>query len=57
MTILFAILATLWWLAIWGIFEILTKNYTDKQKLIIYIFMLGLILCIIAFFPRILDHL
>ena len=57
MTIFFVILATLWWLAIWGIFEIITKNYTDTQKMCIYIVILGIVLITIAFFPQALNHL
>ncbi len=57
MTVVFAILATLWWIAIWGIFEIITKNYSEKQKLVIYIIILGIVFMTIAFFPKILNHL
>lgn len=57
MTIVFAILATLWWLAIWGIFELYTKEYTDDEKFRTYITILGVVCITIAFFPKVLTHL
>jgi hypothetical protein len=57
MTILFAILATLWWLAIWGTFDIFTKHYTEREKLTVYVVIMGVVLVTIAFFPKILNHL
>lgn len=57
MTIFFVILATLWWLAIWGLFEILTKHYTEEEKLRTYIIILGIVFITIAFFPQALNHL
>jgi len=57
MTIVFAILATLWWLAIWGIFELYTKEYSDDEKLRTYITILGVVCITIAFFPKVLTHL
>ena len=31
MSIVFALVATMWWIAIWGLFELATKNYTDEE--------------------------
>ena len=57
MTIIFAILATLWWLSIWGIFEILTDKYTNDEKMKLYLLMLGVIIVVICFFPKVINHL
>ena len=57
MTIIFAILATLWWLSIWGIFEILTDKYTNDEKMKLYLLMIGVIIVVICFFPKVINHL
>lgn len=57
MTIIFATLAILWWIAIWGIFEIITQDYTDNEKLKLYFIMLGFVIIIFCFFPKFIDHL
>lgn len=57
MIIFFVILATLWWVAIWGIFEIITKHYTEEEKFRLYLVILGVVFITIAFFPQALNHL
>jgi hypothetical protein len=56
MSILFALLGTLWWISIWGIFEIATKRYTEQEKLKTYILIIGLAVVIVCFFPKILRY-
>ena len=56
MTILFALLGVLWWISIWGIFEIATKRYTEEEKLKVYYLIICLCIVIVCFFPKILEH-
>jgi hypothetical protein len=56
MTIVFALVATMWWIAIWGLFELATKNYTDEEKAKVYIVVIGLVMVTVCFFPRVLNH-
>ena len=57
MSIIFAILATLWWISIWGLVEIATKKYTDEEKMRLYFIILGIIIVAVCFFPRVINHL
>jgi hypothetical protein len=57
MTLIFAILATLWWISIWGLFEIITKEYSDEQKVKVYLIILGIVFVILCFFPKVINHL
>lgn len=57
MTIIFATLAILWWIAIWGLFDIMTQHYTDDEKVKLYLIMLGFVVIIVCFFPKFIDHI
>lgn len=57
MTIIFALVAIVWWIAIWGLFDLITKDYTDNEKTKIYLIMIGLVIIIVCFFPHVLSHL
>jgi hypothetical protein len=56
MTLLFALIATLWWIAIWGLFELATKNYTDEEKAKVYFLIIALVIITVCFVPRVLNH-
>jgi hypothetical protein len=56
MSILFALLGTLWWISIWGLFEIATKRFTEQEKLKTYIVIIGIAIVIVCFFPKILRY-
>lgn len=56
MSIIFALVATMWWIAIWGLFELATKNYTDEEKARTYFVVIALVIVIVCFFPRVLNH-
>jgi predicted secreted protein len=57
MTLVFAFFAILWWIAIWGLFDIATKNYTDEQRVRLYFLMIGIIIVFVCFFPDFLYHI
>jgi hypothetical protein len=56
MTLIFALIVTMWWIAIWGLFELATKDYTDNEKAKIYFVIIALVIVTICFFPRVLNH-
>jgi predicted membrane channel-forming protein YqfA (hemolysin III family) len=57
MLIVSAIVAIIWWIAIWGLFDIYTEDKPKDEKIKIYLVMLGLVLCIILFFPHLINRL
>lgn len=57
MILMFALIVIFWWIAIWGLFELTIKDYTDNDKAKVYLFIIAIIIIIVCFFPRILYHL
>lgn len=50
----FALIAVLWWVAMWGIIDLLINDWTKIQKFIFYLTLLGIIFISIYAFPDIL---
>jgi hypothetical protein len=57
MYIIPAILAVFWWIAIWGLFDIYTENKTKHEKIKLYLLMIGFIIIILCFFPKVINYL
>jgi len=57
MQILFALIAIFWWIAIWGIHDILVENWSKEQKIYLYISIIGLVGIIVLLFPDIVKRL
>jgi hypothetical protein len=57
MKIAFAFLVIIWWICIWGLSDILTENWTRKQKLIAYTVGAIAVIGVTVFFPGLLDRL
>jgi len=57
MQILFALIAIFWWIAIWGIHDILVENWSKEQKIYLYISIIGLVGIIVLLFPNIVKRL
>lgn len=57
MKVISIIIVVFLWMAVWGIFDIFTEDKTNDEKIKIYIVILGIIICIICFFPDILYHI
>jgi hypothetical protein len=57
MKIVFAILAIFWWIAIWGLSDLLTESWTREQKFRLYVGILIVIAMIVYVFPDMLDRL
>jgi len=57
MKIAFAILAIFWWIAIWGLSDLLTESWTREQKFRLYVGIVVGIAIIIYVFPDLMDRL
>lgn len=53
MQILFAIIAVFWWIAIWGLTDILIEKWSREQKIYLYSSILSLVAVIVCIFPDI----
>jgi hypothetical protein len=47
-----AILAVFWWIALWGLFDAYTEHFTKEEKIKTYLLILGIIIVIVCFFPK-----
>ena len=57
MRIAFALIAIFWWIAIWGLVDIGTEDWTRTEKAHLYIGILLTIALIYNFFPSVLQWL
>ena len=55
--ILIALLVVFWWIAVWGLSDLLTENWTREQKFRLYVSILVVIGIVLAVFPEILYKL
>jgi hypothetical protein len=51
MQIAFALIAVFWWIAIWGLSDLLTEDWSRTQKFELYVAMLMAIGAIVWMFP------
>lgn len=57
MQIAFALIVVFWWIAIWGLSDLLTETWTREEKLRLYVAMLIFVAIIVTVFPDILARL
>jgi hypothetical protein len=57
MRIAFALVAIFWWIAIWGLVDIATEEWTRTEKTQFYVTILLVITVLYLFFPSILQKL
>jgi hypothetical protein len=57
MKILFALIAIFWWVAIWGLSDLATQDWTSEEKFKLYIGLIIFVLVCILAFPDIVDHI
>ena len=57
MQIAFALIAVFWWVAIWGLIELMVEGWTRKQRFMLYVAMLALILVTVLIFPDFANRL
>jgi hypothetical protein len=43
------------WIAIWGLFDTYTEHLTKDEKTKLYLVILGIIIVIVCFFPKVLH--
>jgi len=53
----FALVAVLWWVAMWGLIDLFIHDWTKMSKFIFYLTLLGIIFILIYVFPDILQVL
>jgi hypothetical protein len=56
MQIIFAIIAIFWWIAIWGLKDILVQDWSREQKLYLYVSILVIVSIIVYNFPKIVKR-
>lgn len=54
---MFATVAMFWWIAIWGLSGIFTEEWTNEQKIKLYISMIIGVLITIWIFPSIVNKI
>jgi len=57
MQIAFALLAILWWIAVWGLSDLLTHDWTNKQKFMYYCGLLVFVGIVVYINPSIIKRL
>jgi hypothetical protein len=50
-----AIIALLWWVAMWGLIELSIEDLTKKQRFIVFISFLGIVIILLQIFPHALN--
>jgi len=56
MQIAFALIAVFWWIAVWGLSDLLTEDWTRQSKFQLYISTLIMIGIIVWIFPSIVKR-
>jgi hypothetical protein len=57
MQILFALIAVLWWIAFWGLEQLLVEDWSREAKFYFYITLLLLVGIVVWMFPRVIKRL
>jgi hypothetical protein len=57
MQILFALVAVFWWVAMWGLIDLATEDWTRAEKAQLYVGILLVVALIVIFFPCALGRL
>jgi hypothetical protein len=57
MQIIFAIVTIFWWVAIWGLKDILVQDWSREQKFYLYISILFVVAIVVYVFPDIIKRL
>jgi hypothetical protein len=56
MQIIFAIIAVFWWIAIWGLKDILVEDWSKEQKIYLYLSFLFLVTIVVFIYPDIIKR-
>jgi hypothetical protein len=53
MQIAFAVIAVFWWIAVWGLSDLMVEDWTREAKFHLYVATLVMIAIIVWFYPNI----
>jgi hypothetical protein len=56
MALVLITLVILWWIAVWGLFDMLILHFTRGEKAVIYIILLISIVILLQLNPKLLDY-
>jgi hypothetical protein len=56
MQILFAVIVIFWWIAIWGLKDILVEDWTREQQIYLYVSMMSFVAISVFLFPDIIRR-
>ncbi len=56
MQILFAIIVVFWWIAIWGLKDILVEDWSREQQIYLYVSMMSFVTIFVLLFPDIIKR-
>ena len=56
MQILFAVIVIFWWIAIWGLKDILVEDWTREQQIYLYVTMMSFVAIFVFLFPDIIKR-
>ena len=56
MQIIFAVIAIFWWIAIWGLKDILVEDWSREQKFYLYISILAVVAMVVLMYPNIIKR-
>lgn len=57
MQIAFALISVFWWVAIWGLIELMVEGWSRSQRFMLYMAMIALILVMTQLFPKFAERL
>jgi len=57
MKVAFALIAIFWWIAVWGLSDLLTENWSRSEKFYLYIAILIGVALVVQLVPSIMDRL
>jgi hypothetical protein len=56
MQILFAVIVIFWWIAIWGLKDILVEDWSREQQIYLYVSMMSFVAIFVFLFPDIIKR-
>jgi hypothetical protein len=57
MQIAFALIVIFWWVAIWGLIDLMVEDWSRKQRFMLYVAMIAIILVTMWIFPDFVHRL
>jgi len=57
MQIAFATIAIFWWIAVWGLSDVLTQDWSNDEKITLYVAIIAIISVIVFIKPSIIERI